>query len=27
MILTWILTFPGCGAIGYIMAWVFIRVF
>ncbi|MDP4108940.1 MAG: inorganic phosphate transporter [Bacillota bacterium] len=23
----WLLTFPGCGAIGYIMAWVFMRVF
>jgi PiT family inorganic phosphate transporter len=27
MILTWILTFPGCGVIGYGMAWLFIRVF
>jgi PiT family inorganic phosphate transporter len=27
MILTWILTFPGCGVIGYGMAWLFIRIF
>jgi PiT family inorganic phosphate transporter len=27
MILTWVLTFPGCGLIGYSMAWFFIRVF
>ena len=27
MVLTWILTFPGCGAIGFAMAWVFMRLF
>ncbi|GAB1476185.1 inorganic phosphate transporter [Bacillota bacterium] len=27
MVLTWILTFPGCGLIGFIMAWVFMRIF
>ena len=23
---TWILTFPGCGLIGYVLAWVFLRL-
>lgn len=27
MVTTWILTFPGCGLIGFIMAWVFIKIF
>jgi len=27
MILAWILTFPGCGLVGFIMAWVFMRIF
>lgn len=27
MILTWILTFPGCGIIGFLMAKLFIRIF
>jgi PiT family inorganic phosphate transporter len=27
MVMTWILTFPGCGLIGFIMAWVFMRIF
>lgn len=27
MVLTWILTFPGCGAIGFIMAKIFLNIF
>ncbi|MFQ9511761.1 MAG: anion permease, partial [Lachnospiraceae bacterium] len=27
MSLAWILTFPGCGLIGYIMAFVFLKFF
>jgi PiT family inorganic phosphate transporter len=27
MVLTWVLTFPGCGLIGYIMAKLFIQIF
>jgi len=27
MVSAWILTFPGCGAIGFIMAWIFMRIF
>jgi len=27
MVLTWVLTFPGCGLIGYVLAWLFLRVF
>jgi len=27
MVLTWILTFPGCGLIGYLMAKLFMMVF
>ncbi len=27
MVLTWVLTFPGCGAIGYLMTKLFIRIF
>ena len=27
MILTWVLTFPGCGLIGYLMAMLFMKLF
>ena len=27
MVLTWVLTFPGCGLIGYALARVFLRLF
>jgi PiT family inorganic phosphate transporter len=27
MVLTWILTFPGCGLIGFLMATIFMRIF
>ena len=27
MVLTWVLTFPGCGAIGFIMAKIFLNIF
>jgi PiT family inorganic phosphate transporter len=27
MVFTWILTFPGCGLIGYVMAKIFLRIF
>ena len=27
MVMTWILTFPGCGIIGYLMAKLFINIF
>ena len=27
MVLTWILTFPGCGLIGFLMAKLFIAIF
>lgn len=27
MVTTWILTFPGCGLIGFLMAWFFIKIF
>jgi PiT family inorganic phosphate transporter len=27
MILAWILTFPGCGILGFLMAWLFMAVF
>lgn len=27
MILAWVLTFPGCGLVGYLMAWVFMKIF
>ena len=26
MVLTWVLTFPGCGIIGYIMSKIFVSV-
>jgi PiT family inorganic phosphate transporter len=27
MVTAWLLTFPGCGLIGFLMAWVFMRIF
>lgn len=27
MVMTWVLTFPGCGFIGYLMAELFMRIF
>jgi PiT family inorganic phosphate transporter len=27
MVLAWVLTFPGCGLIGFLMAWLFIKIF
>ncbi|MEG0614969.1 MAG: inorganic phosphate transporter, partial [Oscillospiraceae bacterium] len=27
MVLTWVLTFPGCGLIGFLMAKLFMRIF
>ena len=27
MVLAWVLTFPGCGLIGFLMAWIFMRIF
>jgi PiT family inorganic phosphate transporter len=27
MVLTWVLTFPGCGLIGYLMAKLFMWIF
>ncbi|MEG2720853.1 MAG: inorganic phosphate transporter, partial [Oscillospiraceae bacterium] len=27
MVLTWVLTFPGCGLIGFVMAKLFMRIF
>lgn len=27
MLVAWFLTFPGCGFIGYLMAWIFMKVF
>jgi PiT family inorganic phosphate transporter len=27
MVLAWVLTFPGCGIIGYLMALLFMRIF
>jgi len=27
MLAAWILTFPGCGAVGYIMAYIFMKIF
>jgi PiT family inorganic phosphate transporter len=27
MVLAWILTFPGCGLLGYLMAWAFMAIF
>ena len=27
MVTAWILTFPGCGAVGYLMAYIFMKIF
>ena len=27
MVNTWLLTFPGCGLIGYVLAWIFLHIF
>lgn len=27
MVLAWVLTFPGCGLVGYLMAWIFMNIF
>lgn len=27
MVLAWVLTFPGCGVVGYLMAYIFMRIF
>jgi PiT family inorganic phosphate transporter len=27
MVLAWVLTFPGCGIIGYLMALLFMKIF
>lgn len=27
MVQTWVLTFPGCGLLGYVLAWLFLRIF
>lgn len=27
MVAAWVLTFPGCGIVGYIMAWIFMKIF
>ena len=27
MVLTWVLTFPGCGIIGFIMSKIFLMIF
>lgn len=27
MLLAWILTFPGCGLVGFVMAWLFMKIF
>ncbi|MHB8128812.1 MAG: inorganic phosphate transporter [Mobilitalea sp.] len=27
MVYAWILTFPGCGLLGFIMAWIFMKIF
>lgn len=27
MVFTWLFTFPGCGVIGYLTAWLFLRIF
>ena len=27
MMMTWILTFPGCGLLGFVLAWIFLHVF
>jgi inorganic phosphate transporter, PiT family len=27
MLMAWILTFPGCGLVGFLMAYIFMRIF
>lgn len=27
MVLAWVLTFPGCGLVGFLMAWIFMKIF
>ncbi|MGV8906053.1 MAG: inorganic phosphate transporter [Acetobacterium sp.] len=27
MVWAWVLTFPGCGLVGFLMAWIFMRIF
>lgn len=27
MVLAWVLTFPGCGLVGYVMSWIFMTIF
>jgi len=27
MVFAWVLTFPGCGVVGYLMAYIFMRIF
>jgi len=27
MVSAWVLTFPGCGLIGFLMAWLFMKIF
>lgn len=27
MVAAWVLTFPGCGLVGYVMAWIFMKIF
>lgn len=27
LLMTWVMTFPGCGLMGYVLAWVFLHIF
>jgi PiT family inorganic phosphate transporter len=27
MVVAWVLTFPGCGIVGYVMAFIFMKIF
>ena len=27
IVMTWVMTFPGCGLLGYMLAWIFLRIF
>lgn len=27
IVMTWVMTFPGCGLLGYLLAWIFLRIF
>lgn len=27
IVMTWVMTFPGCGLLGYMLAWIFLRLF